>query len=43
MAALSGKHAAEAILKDLTSRSRFDRMAMRGGMSTASRLTERGL
>jgi 1-hydroxycarotenoid 3,4-desaturase len=43
MAALSGKHAAEAILSDLTSGSRFGRMAMRGGMSMESRLTERGL
>lgn len=43
MAALSGRHAAEAILKDLTSVSRSARMAMPGGMSMASRKTERGL
>ncbi len=42
MAALSGKHAAEAILKDLTSGSRFIPTAMRGGMSMVSRLTGRG-
>ncbi len=41
MAALSGKHAAEAILSDLTSASRSGRTAMPGGMSMASRLTGR--
>lgn len=41
MAALSGRHAAEAILSDLTSGSRFARMAMHGGMSMALRLTGR--
>lgn len=41
MAALSGKHAAEAILTDLTSPSTFARTAMRGGMSMVSRLTGR--
>ncbi|MBI1170398.1 phytoene desaturase [bacterium] len=39
MAALSGKHAAEAILSDLTSAPTLARMAMRGGMSMVSRLT----
>ncbi|MFZ1661852.1 MAG: 1-hydroxycarotenoid 3,4-desaturase CrtD [Paracoccaceae bacterium] len=39
MAALSGKHAAEAILSDLTSASQLPLMAMRGGMSMVSRLT----
>ncbi|MEO1734282.1 MAG: FAD-dependent oxidoreductase, partial [Pseudomonadota bacterium] len=34
MAALSGKHAAGAILNDLTSTSMSARMAMHGGMST---------
>lgn len=37
MAALSGQHAAEAILTDLASTSTSPRTAMRGGMSTASR------
>ncbi len=41
MAALSGKHAAEAILSDLTSVSRSRPMAMPGGMSMASRPTGR--
>ncbi|MCF8511275.1 MAG: phytoene desaturase [Rhodobacteraceae bacterium] len=41
MAALSGKHAAEAILSDLTSVSRSRQMAMPGGMSMASRTTGR--
>ena len=41
MAALSGRHAAEAILSDLTLASKFDRTAMPGGMSMASRLTGR--
>ena len=41
MAALSGKHAAEAILSDLTSASTSRRMAMPGGMSMASRTTGR--
>ncbi len=41
LAALSGKHAAEAILSDLTSASTFARTVMRGGMSMASRLTGR--
>lgn len=41
MAALSGKHAAEAILHDLTSPSTWGQMAMRGGMSMVSRLTGR--
>ncbi len=41
MAALSGKHAAEAILNDLTSPSTLIRTAMRGGMSMVSRLTGR--
>ncbi len=37
MAASSGKHAAEAIVKDRASTSTFLRTATRGGMSTASR------
>jgi 1-hydroxycarotenoid 3,4-desaturase len=37
MAALSGKHAAEAILSALASPSTSDRTVMRGGMSTESR------
>ncbi len=41
MAALSGKHAAEAIMADLTSVSAWRQMAMRGGMSMASLLTGR--
>ena len=41
MAALSGKHAAEAILTDLTSPSTFARTVTRGGMSMVSRLTGR--
>lgn len=41
MAALSGKHAAEAILTDQTSASTSLRTAMRGGMSMVSRLTGR--
>lgn len=41
MAALSGKHAAEAILTDLTSASKSRQMAMPGGMSMASRTTGR--
>ena len=41
MAALSGKHAAEAILTDLTSASTWPRTVMRGGMSMVSRLTGR--
>ena len=41
MATLSGKHAAEAILQDLTSGSMSAPTAMRGGMSTASRMTGR--
>ena len=41
MAALSGKHAAEAILIDLTSAFTWPRTAMRGGMSMVSRLTGR--
>ncbi len=41
MAALSGRHAAEAILNDQTSESRLRPMAMPGGMSTASRTTGR--
>lgn len=41
MAALSGRHAAEAILNDLTSATSFSQMAMRGGMSMVSRLTGR--
>lgn len=43
MAALSGRHAAEAILSDLTSAPSWPRAAMRGGMSMASRLTGRVL
>lgn len=39
MAALSGRHAAEAILTDLTSTSRSRKTAMHGGMSTESRTT----
>ncbi|MDT8857886.1 phytoene desaturase family protein [Paracoccaceae bacterium Fryx2] len=39
MAALSGRHAAEAILTDLASRSRSGRTAMPGGISTASPTT----
>ncbi len=41
MAALSGKHAAEAIQSDLTSAPSWPRTAMRGGMSMVSRLTGR--
>jgi 1-hydroxycarotenoid 3,4-desaturase len=41
MAALSGKHAAEAIRNDLISVPSWPRMAMRGGMSMVSRLTGR--
>lgn len=41
MAALSGKHAAEAIQIDLTSDASWPRTAMRGGMSMVSRLTGR--
>lgn len=40
MAALSGKHAAEAILNAPTSQSKSNLMAMPGGMSTASRMTD---
>ena len=39
MAALSGRHAAEAILSDLTSASRSRRTAMPGGISTRSATT----
>jgi 1-hydroxycarotenoid 3,4-desaturase len=41
MAALSGKHAAEAVLADLTSAFMSDRTAMPGGTLTASRMTGR--
>ncbi len=41
MAALSGKHAAEAILSDLISAKSWPRTVMRGGMSMVSRLTGR--
>lgn len=41
MATLSGKHAAEAILQDLTSASTSAPTAMRGGISTVSRMTGR--
>ena len=41
MAALSGRHAAEAILSDLTSASKSRPMAMPGGMSTEPRTTGR--
>ena len=41
MAALSGKHAAEAILQDRTSASQSTQTAMLGGMSMASRMTGR--
>ena len=41
MAALSGRHAAEAILSDLTSASKLRPTAMPGGMSTGSRTTGR--
>ncbi|MFD0858485.1 1-hydroxycarotenoid 3,4-desaturase CrtD [Roseovarius aquimarinus] len=41
MATLSGKHAAEAILSDLASTSRFRRTATPGGMSTGSARTAR--
>lgn len=41
MALTSGKHAAEACAADLTSVSRWGRMAMPGGMSTASPTTGR--
>ena len=41
MAALSGKHAAEAILTDLTSAQSSRRTGMHGGMSMVSRLTGR--
>ncbi|MDX5351252.1 MAG: phytoene desaturase [Paracoccaceae bacterium] len=40
MAALSGRHAAEAVMADLTSRSRSGRTAMPGGISTRSPTTE---
>ena len=40
MAALSGRHAAEAILNGPTSRSTWRQMAMPGGTSTASRRTD---
>lgn len=40
MAALSAKHAAAAIMQDRTSASRSAPTAMRGGMSTASRMTD---
>ncbi|MFP7672403.1 1-hydroxycarotenoid 3,4-desaturase CrtD [Marivita sp. S0852] len=43
MAALSGRHAAEAIVTDLTSTSRFRKTDMRGGMSTESATTARAL
>lgn len=43
MSALSGKHAAEAILSDLTSAPSSLRTVMRGGMSMVSRLTGRAL
>lgn len=42
MAALSGRHAAEAIIADRTSASRSVRTAMRGGMSMPSRTTGDG-
>jgi 1-hydroxycarotenoid 3,4-desaturase len=41
MAALSGKHAAEAILSDLTLASPWPQTVMHGGMSMVSRLTGR--
>ncbi len=41
MAALSGKHAAEAMLKDLTSASRLAPTVMLGGMSMVSRMMGR--
>ena len=41
MAALSGRHAAEAILSDLASTSKSRPTAMRGGMSTGSRTKAR--
>jgi 1-hydroxycarotenoid 3,4-desaturase len=41
MAALSGKHAAEAIMTDLISANSWPRTAMRGGMSMVSRLMGR--
>ncbi len=41
MAALSGKHAAAAVLADLTSRSLSERTAMLGGILTRSRMTGR--
>ena len=41
MAALSGRHAAEAIQNDLTLASRWPQTGMRGGMSMVSRLTGR--
>lgn len=41
MAALSGKHAAEAVMADLTSRSTSDRTAMPGGTLTRSPMTGR--
>ncbi len=41
MAALSGRHAAEAIMRDLTSRSGSTQTAMPGGMSTGSATTGR--
>lgn len=43
MAALSGKHAAEAIVMDRTSISKFRRTATRGGTSMASATTANGL
>ena len=42
MAALSGRHAAEAILKDRTSTLQSQPMDMRGGMSMRSRIVGRG-
>ena len=41
MAALSGKHAAEAMISDLTSASKLAPMATRGGMSMVSRMMGR--
>jgi 1-hydroxycarotenoid 3,4-desaturase len=43
MAALSGRHAAEAILTDLTSTSRFPKTVMRGGTSMGSATTASAL
>ena len=42
MAALSGRHAAEAMINDLTSASKSAQMATRGGMSMVSRMMGRG-